>query len=99
MGNKQMNPKELDKIISDAESMCKENWFLYANGECFDSARLLALVAELKSMKERTTPKMAKNSFNYGQAGICPTCYAVQQNKRVYCYNCGQKLDWEEDAE
>lgn len=34
--------------------------------------------------------------IHYFDAGMCPSCGRIAFSKNKYCYECGQRLDWEE---
>ena len=51
---------------------------------------------------EKQTPKKAKNITTtlYYKQGRCPNCNALLKNTmNIFCSDCGQALDWSEDAE
>ena len=62
---------------------------------------------EIKAACEKQTPRKVelrkiKRDFSNNPiqiSGICPVCKAYVSSKPVgdsYCFNCGQKLDWED---
>ena len=51
---------------------------------------------------EKQIPKKAKNITTtlYYKQGRCPNCNALLKNTmNIFCSDCGQALDWSEDAE
>ena len=56
----------------------------------------------IREALEKQIPKKAKNITTtvYYKQGRCPNCNALLKNTmNIFCSDCGQALDWSEDAE
>ncbi len=55
---------------------------------------------QIIELKERDTAKMAiitGDNYSIGcKVGTCPKCDAMVRSYMRFCYECGQRLDWEE---
>lgn len=47
------------------------------------------------SALEKQVPKKVLKPLHECSQGTCPICYAIQFKMSKFCYNCGQKIDWE----
>ena len=55
---------------------------------------------QITRMKERDTakvPDITGENYTIGcEIGTCPKCDAILMSYMGFCYECGQRLDWEE---
>ena len=54
--------------------------------------------AVLEALEKQTAQVPGDYMTSHRWAGMCPRCDAVVLNDYAFCHQCGQKLDWRDDA-
>lgn len=99
--NEQEAMETLERLFSDSTN---ED---YPFTECFAEALTIAIQA-----LEKQIPKKPRKTDSYRgifrriYAYVCPTCgnaclekYMNERQNTMFCWNCGQKIDWLEESE
>lgn len=66
----------------------------YPYTDKFGNALRMAIESMEKQIPKK--PNVCKNLMTKGSVRVCPSCSTIIENTDSYCYECGQKLDWEE---
>ena len=62
---------------------------------CFKCGEMEAIKKALEKQIPKK-PNVCKNLMTKESVRVCPSCSTIIENTDSYCYECGQKLDWEE---
>ncbi len=92
MENELMQFNVLTGDIEPIELQNQDNQDLY-------KANLIAIQALEKQMPKKVKQYNDKSIFIYEGVFYCPSCQENVSMDNVYCCQCGQSLDWEEENE
>lgn len=65
--------------------------------DAIDWDRFNALAEEVEFALDKQEPVKPIDLIYYNEVGLCSCCESGIDKTMKYCYQCGQKLDWEVD--
>lgn len=66
------------------------------NEDCCCPAEFIPIAEALKKqIPQKPKAVKASRDFKDFMMGDCPVCDRTVDNNEQYCFNCGQRLDWE----
>lgn len=65
------------------------------NEDCCCPAEFIPIEEALKKQIPQKPKAVRSHDFKDFMMGDCPVCGRTVDNNEHYCFNCGQRLDWE----
>lgn len=65
------------------------------NEDCCCPAEFIPIAEALKKQIPQKPKAVRSHDFKGFALGDCPVCDRTVDNNEHYCFNCGQRLDWE----
>lgn len=68
------------------------------NEDCCCPAEFIPIAEALKKQIPQKPKDIRRHDYKKGfKLGDCPVCGRTVDSNEHYCFNCGQRLDWEAD--